>query len=248
MPAVSELTAVYGNFLLSPRHGPGVCEVCFNLTAGYRHCYACARSRQWLAAVAPISYSVGHEQLHHVLAGYKRLPGEVAHKFEVELAAVLWRYLGGHERCVAAASGVTGFDLVTAVPSGSRERDDRHPLHRIVGQLVGPTRDRYQRLLRRSDVEITPRLISEDKFEPAKELSGETILLVDDTWTSGASAQSAAAALVHAGAGPVAAVVIGRHLNREWHHNDERLRQLVRPFDWEVCAHEPLASLQRRAS
>ena len=62
------------------------------------------------------------------------------------------------------------------------------------------------------------------------------MLLIDDTWTTGASAQSAAAALKAAGAGPVAAVVIGRHLNREWHENDRRLRGITRPFDWSRCA------------
>ncbi len=61
------------------------------------------------------------------------------------------------------------------------------------------------------------------------------MLLIDDTWTTGTNAQSAAAALA-AGAGPIAAVVIGRHLNREWRQNDRRLRGLARPFDWSRCA------------
>jgi orotate phosphoribosyltransferase len=61
------------------------------------------------------------------------------------------------------------------------------------------------------------------------------VLLIDDTWTTGANAQSAAAALKDAGAGPVAAVVIGRHLNRDWHENDRRLRALTTPFDWGHC-------------
>ena len=39
------------------------------------------------------------------------------------------------------------------------------------------------------------------------------MLLLDDTWVSGASAQSAAAALKQAGAGRVAVVVLGRHVN-----------------------------------
>jgi orotate phosphoribosyltransferase len=62
------------------------------------------------------------------------------------------------------------------------------------------------------------------------------VLLIDDTWTTGANAQSAAATLKAAGSGPVAAVVIGRHLNREWHENDRRLRGIGTPFDWSRCA------------
>ena len=62
------------------------------------------------------------------------------------------------------------------------------------------------------------------------------MLLIDDTWTTGASAQSAAAALKAAGAGATASIVIGRHLNREWHENDRRIRGIARPFDWSRCA------------
>ncbi len=236
MPTVAELTAVYGNFMLSPRAGPGVCEICFNLTDGYSRCYACTHCEQWIDVVAPISYSIAREQLHHALASYKRLTGEPARRLRAELAAVLWRYLVSHERCVARAAGVQAFELVSTVPSGERCREDHHPLKSIVGELIGPTRQRHRRLLERSTVEVAPREFRPEKFRALLELHGETVLLLDDTWTTGASAQSAAAALRMAGAGPIAAVAIGRHLNREWHENDRRLRGLTRPFDWSRCA------------
>lgn len=236
MPSVGELSAVYGNFMLSPRAGPGVCEVCFNLTDGYPRCYACAHGQQWLDVVAPISYSVAREQLHHALASYKRLTGEPARRLRAELAAVLWRHLAAHERCVARGAGAEAFQLVTTVPSGERRRDEHHPLRWIVGELIGPTRARHERLLERSDVAAEPRAFHPERFRVRRQLHGETVLLLDDTWTTGASAQSAAAALRTAGAGAIASVVIGRHLNREWHENDRRLRGLTRPFDWTRCA------------
>ena len=62
-----------------------------------------------------------------------------------------------------------------------------------------------------------------------------TIVELGDNSTKNPSAQSAAAALKDAGAGAVAAVVIGRHLNREWHENDRRLRGIAQPFDWSTC-------------
>ena len=73
MPTVGELSALYENFMLGPRRGPDVCGTCFNFTAGYARCYACAHGQPMLDAVAPISYSVAREQLHHALASYKRL-------------------------------------------------------------------------------------------------------------------------------------------------------------------------------
>ncbi|GAA0950941.1 hypothetical protein GCM10009560_71070 [Nonomuraea longicatena] len=44
-------------------------------------------------------------------------------------------------------------------------------------------------------------------------LDGAGVLLLDDTWTTGARVQSAAYALKQAGAHRVAAVVLGRHAN-----------------------------------
>ncbi|MGA8465859.1 MAG: hypothetical protein WB688_16960, partial [Trebonia sp.] len=52
------------------------------------------------------------------------------------------------------------------------------------------------------------------------------MLLVDDTWVSGASAQSAAAALKAAGARRVALVVIGRHVDPADPRSAEFLRTL----------------------
>lgn len=117
---------------------------------------------------------------------------------------------------------------------GIRAREHR-PVERL-GTLVAPTRDRYERLLECSGNAVAPRQFHRDKFRARRSLEGEAVLLIDDTWTTGASAQSAAAALKTAGAGAVAVVVIGRHLNREWHENDRRLRGLTRPFDWTRCA------------
>jgi predicted phosphoribosyltransferase len=161
---------------------------------------------------------------------------------QVDMAALLWRYLADHERCIAAAAGVPSFPIVTAVPSSSRERDERHPLRHIVGELVLPTRDRFARLLTRSDAAVDDRTISAEKYLAARTLPGEPVLLIDDTWTTGANAQSAAAALRHAGAGPIALLVIGRHIKRDWEDNDQRLRALPRPFDWAECAWHPSAS------
>lgn len=236
MASVAELSDPYANFMMPPRRGPGVCDLCFNFTRGYRRCYACAHNEAWLAALDPISYSVGLEQLHRALMGYKRLTDEVARRLTVELAAVLWRHLARHERCVARAAGVESFELVTTVPSGDQSRDQHHPLRRIAGELVGPTRERYAALLRRSSSPAQPRAFDAGKFQALRPLDGEPVLIVDDTWTTGASAQSAAAALRAAGAGPVAAVVVGRHINREWHDAEQRLKPMRGTFDWDCCA------------
>lgn len=236
MPTVAEASALYENFMLAPRPGASVCRRCFNLTDGYERCYACTRHPEVLDAMLPISYSVAHEQLHHALASYKRLTGDVARRLSVQLAAVLWRFLELHESCVARAAGSDPFDVVTTVPSGDRLRDERHPLRWIVSELVGPTRDRHRHLLLRSDQDVEPRAFDAQKFVAKSAMHGESVLVIDDMWTTGSNAQSAALALKSAGAGRVAAVVIGRHVNRDWNGNDRALRNLVTPFDWRRCA------------
>ena len=248
MPTVGELSALYENVLLGPRRGPDVCGTCFNFTAGYSRCYACAHGEPVLDALVPISYSVAREQLHHALASYKRLDGDVAGRLQAILAAILWRFLAEHEPCVARAANAERFELITTVPSGDRERDDCHPLRRIVGELVGPTRHRHHRILRRTGTEAPARTFSAARFEATTQLQCQSVLLIDDTWTTGSSAQSAAAALKAAGAGRIAAVVIGRHLNRDWHENDRRIRGIARPFAWNECAlcAEPIAPAPRR--
>jgi predicted amidophosphoribosyltransferase len=235
MPSVTELSGPYENFMLCPQPGPGICERCFNFTAGYERCYACSRGGSALSVVVPISYSIGGEQLHHALAAYKRYSDDAARRLTLGIAAVLWRFLLRHEQCVARATGVSSFPVVTTVPSSVRALD-RHRFDEVVSELVGPVRERYRKVLRRTGLDVAPREFSPHKYAALRPFDGEPVLLLDDTWTTGANAQSAAAALIRAGSGPVAVVVVGRHVNRGWRDNDRRLQALPRPFDWRMCA------------
>jgi predicted amidophosphoribosyltransferase len=235
---VASLTARYERFLLSPRAGPDVCLACFNLTHGFDLCYACEHGGDELDAMLPISYSIAAEELHQALAGYKRLSGPLARGYARELAAVLGRHMAVHEPCLARAAGVERFELITTVPSSDRERDATSPLRRLVSELCPGTCARYLPLLKRSPRDAHAHEYSAAKFEPwlALPLKGRSVLLIDDMWTTGANAHSAAGALKRAGAEIVAALVIGRHVNRGWRENDARLAQLSCPFDWARCA------------
>jgi predicted amidophosphoribosyltransferase len=236
VPPVVELSASYANVLLRPRPGPAVCTLCFDLTDGGARCYHCSYDAAFIDAMAPISYSIGGEQLHHALAGYKRYTGTPARYFTAVLAAILWRHAEEHEPCLARAAGVSGFDVITTVPSSDARRDETHPLHRLVGELVKPLQPRFERLLRRTDESVIPHRFNAERYAATADLRTRSVLLIDDTWTTGANAQSAAAALKAAGAERVAALVIGRYVNREWGHNDRQLHRLAQPFDWHRCA------------
>ena len=235
MTGVEELSAPYASFMLGPRAGPEVCSRCFDLIDGAAGCYPCAHYGGWVDAASPISYSVAGGPLHQALRNYKRLTGPAARFFVVGLAAVVWRHLALHERCLARAAGVGGFDVVTTVPSSDGARGEPHPLDELVGELVGPVRGRYERLLRRTGAAVTPHHFNIHKYEAVRNVGDRSVLLVDDTWTTGANVQSAAVALKGAGAGRVAALVIGRYVNRDWGDNDQHLRSMP-AFDWDACA------------
>lgn len=241
MPTVRELTEPYGNFLLNPlRPSEEVCQVCLSFCyEGYTTCYSCGRSPRYADAVLPISYSPHLEQLHTALAGYKRLFGPPARKFQLDLAAVLWRFVDRHERCLARSLGGDAFDVVTTVPAGTAGRDEAQPLREIVGRTIRPTARRYERLLRRTSKEVTPHTVDLEKFEVLRDIDGDAVLLIDDTWTTGSNVQSAAGALKEAGAGAIGVVVVGRHVQRDFRDDGNRLNALPRPFDWEKCALEP---------
>ena len=248
MASVFELSEPYRNHLVAVLPaGRGVCVTCWRaVDPGYRFCYPCQVAhdgyRGRLAeVVVPVALAVKRQQLAHELWHYKYDPDQrVRQTLEIRLAAVLWRFLRQHEPHVAAAVGVPRFDVVTTVP-GTRPRDDDHPLVRIVGTHVGQTRDRYQPLLGLGpDASVEGRAVLVNRYRAAQAMAGHpAVLLVDDTWTTGGHAQSAAIALHEAGAASVAVVVLGRHFDRNFGSGETYYQQAkARTFSWYTCCLE----------
>jgi predicted amidophosphoribosyltransferase len=225
---VSEVTARYENFLvpvLTDRDG--VCAVCKRaILPGWNYCYQCNTHRNSLSntadIVVPIALAVKHDQWAYELFSYKNSSSSAARdSLALRLGAVLWRWLERHERCVEGYGGATEFPLVTAVPS-TRGRVD-HPLPHILTKIVKPTSDRYAELLTPNpDYPPGSREARDDRYLVTRRMRGEPVMLIDDQWTSGGHAQSAAAALKLAGAGPVAVVALGRHFDRRPDGEDYR--------------------------
>src|SRR5262249_2257122 len=92
------------------------------------------------------------------------------------------------------------------VPSG-RGRPGLHPLQALVrGCLVLP----WVPLLARPGADTWGRALDPGRFSAPHSLTGQAVLLLDDTWVSGGTAQSAAAALKRAGAGRGGLAGVGR--------------------------------------
>ena len=222
----------------------GVCPICWTFhDPAFAQCVSCVGASE-LDVVVPISYAPRGGQLALALRGYKdEYLYRTRYHHAMRLAAILWRFLLEHERHVARASGVSTFDVVAVVPSKTTENDEARPgLRTIVGTLIEHTAPRFERLLRPSDTGMVGRYFDPERYATSRRLDGESILLIDDTWVTGSSAQSAAAALRQAGAGRVGFVVIGRWLTLsfggEWGTVRDKYGHLPKQFDWSSCAAE----------
>jgi predicted amidophosphoribosyltransferase len=223
--------------------GPGVCSTCRGfIDADYETCYPCGFQPSTLDAVVPITYSEHLGQMHTALRNYKEGESPAIRAYAaVRLAAILWRFLGAHEQCVAEAAGVDEFDLVTTVPSSSPERDE-HSALRVVAETVEPVKARLRRPLRATGT-VAGREFSPDRFKAVKPVTGSSVLLLDDTWVTGGHARSAAHVLRQAGAAKVSLVVIGRHIHRDYEpvkdsgtNCGDLMDALPDAFSWAICS------------
>ena len=234
--------------LAPPPPGPSTCAVCLTPLFGQPPqgrvgrglCHRCRAQPRAADSVLAISYSPHDGALHAMLRDYKAT-GRAAARLRVALSAILWRFLAAHERCLAAAAGAAvdaggaAFDAVCIVPSTRRRLALRHPLMCVLAAL-DPVVGRLDCKLLEPASAARARVFDPRHFRVARSLRCQSVLLIDDTWTTGASAQSAAAALKLGGAGSVGVLVIGRHVREGYGDNRVWLSMLERGFDWNRCA------------
>jgi hypothetical protein len=197
---------------------------CGPAAGGFAHCFACRtvaqRLRLPLTGVLPVHFCPASGPLYAVLMGYKESPVDEARRhFTVSLLDHFGRFLSRHARCVEAALGGAA-DVVLPVPSTVRPGGS--PLERVGGlaetvtATLGPRAVWAPGLLRRSAQPVGHMRPHPGAFEVtpagAAVVPGARVVLLDDTYVSGARAQSAAAALRRAGAGAALIVPLGRLL------------------------------------
>ena len=229
------------------------CEVCRGpVRPGFARCYQCHRHAlvgpALLAdAVVPISYAIKGTPFADHLWRYKSVPVPSSSALTPAWAresvlALLLAFLIDHGPCVWQRAGMPPPGRLAVVPTGAG-RPGPHPLLR----LVSP----YLRLPGCS-LALRPgrqgRDLDLDRFQVLARPAGASVLLLDDTWVSGASAQSAAAALKLAGARHVAVVVLGRHVNPDDAASAPLLAGLAAAcYDPSACAvHPPPNGTNRR--
>ncbi len=210
--------------LAVPVAGPGVCAVCHGPGRDGRPvCWCCRAVSETLGPhpcpmVVPVALYRTGDRLHAVLRGYKDAPAAAArHYFAGRLGSHLAWFLDAHGPCITRAAG-TSWDSVAVVPSSTRTPDaarrrpkvwSQHPLGAVVAAM--PSLSGLARIdVVRSHGTAEHLAPSCDAFAVGAEARGRRVLLLDDTWVTGARVRSAAAALSHGGAVVVAVVVAGR--------------------------------------
>ena len=199
---------------------PDLCLTCFGpAAAGRSCCFQCDLHRQCApgslaSVVLPAAYAVkGSPHARRLWAYKSSLPDAPAAR--QALTVLLLVFLREHGPCLwdragwarGRGGGPAGPTHLAVVPS-CRGRGGPHPLRAMAEPYL---RLPWAALAARPGADGRARDLDPERFTAAR-LDGARVLLLDDTWTTGASVQSAAMALRAAGASTVAAVVLGRHL------------------------------------
>lgn len=156
--------------------------------------------------VTPVALVTEVSPLYRALRQYKSGEHAVAARQRARLTTLLDRYFARHAACIAPL----GVDAVAVVPSSRDGRPPPHPLVAVVAAAA--TLPPLVDALAPGGSSITHRRPSAHGYRVTADVAGARLLLVDDVCTSGAHVQSAAAALLDAGASDVHAVVLGRFL------------------------------------
>jgi len=224
--------------LSAPQPGlPGLCAVCHGPAAhGGARCFQCDLHRQLAPdsladVVVPVAFAIkGGSHARHLWqyksgrfgppASASMTAADTAARL---LLALLLVFLRDHGACVWRAAGMAGPTHLAVVPT-ARGRPGVHPLRALISPYLVTS---WAELAARPGGHPV-RDLDPARFT-AQPLPGARVLLLDDTWTTGSTAQSAAMALRLAGARSVAAVVLGRHVSTVTPRSGQPSCAVIRP-------------------
>jgi hypothetical protein len=162
-------------------------------------------------AVAPVGFAVRGGPLAEDLRRYKsdRADAGERGRSAARLRESLAAFLRDEGDALWRAAGMSAGPSAAAVVPSGQGRPGAHPLAGIVRACVDLPLVGLSIAGEPSHI----RGVDPGWLRATGAVAGAEVLVVDDTWVSGGSAQSAAAALKLAGARRVAIVVLGRHVN-----------------------------------
>ncbi|MDQ3762205.1 MAG: hypothetical protein M3460_11110 [Actinomycetota bacterium] len=214
------LVAEVGGYLRNVVREPHVtCAVCATpIKPAFDLCLRCRLDQHEFGddlanLVVTVCYGIRGRQSGYLMHSYKDIEAPVKHN-QTLLSVLLLAALDLHGGCIEHRLGHK-LDAWAFVPSVRTDRIGEHPLH-VVAKRAGLALPEIELTLgKRADPER--RVTSADRFALAANspVRGRHILLLEDTWTSGANAQSAALTLRGGEAASVTIVALARWLKPE---------------------------------
>ncbi|MDA8321023.1 MAG: amidophosphoribosyltransferase [Actinomycetota bacterium] len=243
-PAVADrlaraICASAGGYLRNPVRQDGrTCTVCTTPVDGFRRCYNCnehLRSGAELAdATAFLTYAIAGRQSGYVMRHYKADKPVEEHVGVVTVLLLL--ALAKHASCPASLLGapVTHWATVPSLPA----RPVEHPLRRLVRGVMAQAAPQLGEIAMAAASSVRDaRALDPGHFTVPEGIPRNShVLLIDDTWTKGGHAQSAASALRGAGAKTVSVMVVARWINEDFRDNGRFLREIAsEDYDPAIC-------------
>lgn len=218
------VVALGGGYLRNPvRQDRVTCATCVTPVDGFDRCFTCNSHRTHSGlgdAVAFLTYAVAGKESGYVMRGYKARPPVAEHRMMVGLLLIL--ALHEHTQCIATLlrHPVSHWAIVPSLPTRSAE----HPLRSLVrGHAQGT-----EIMLGAAAQCERPRDVDPAHYSCPEALPARShVMVIDDTWTSGGHAQSAALALRKAGAAKVSVLVVARWLRAEFANSKQFIDQLA---------------------
>jgi len=178
----------------------------------------------------------GPHQSVHTVRAYKRSPPAEKCAQDMSLMVAAATFL--HNVCIAKKIGFP-WSTITFVPSSNNPGRD-HPVAQIARVAYGASPEK-RFLLGLGAGFSTPleRTVRADRFTVPDayrdQVIGHHVLLVEDTWVTGAKAQSAAVTLHDAGARAVTVLCVARWCRYDWHSHKTFLDSHSAPYDAYIC-------------
>ena len=219
-----------------PPGAVGLCACCRGpARPGRMRCYQCDRYAECLPGllpdvVAPIAYAAKGGPHATNLWRYKSGRPDAA-LARAALSTLLLVFLRDHGACVWRRAGMSGPTHAAVVPS-RRGRPGVHPMQALAAPYLRLPWVRLELATHDDPAASHP---DPSRFH-SERIAGGAVALLDDTWTSGASATSAAAALRLAGASSVAVIVLGRHVTADAAEQAAGFSLAAMPLRLGLCA------------
>lgn len=205
-----------------------LCELCRTPTGDqYRFCFKCHDSFARPNAAGFACYAIGGDQSGTDMRRYKAFPPGAQALDNIRL---LLEHCVNHLGCAGRLVGA-GIDAVAVVPSRTHYAPGApSPLQFLCTRIL-------PRYLRRIDLRPAPgstsdRRVHTDAFTAPECRDLSHVLVVDDTWASGATMLSAVTTIQARGAQFTSTLALARWLNPQYSLTHELIVNVERVDDW----------------